>query len=532
VTGLTLILAGGWLWCWRNKPGDEVDKIRYARESQFSREKSLTEFKQERFIPSKDEEFLTEVPGDEWWRVSTTPRGGRVMQAAPVLASSSSMDSYDSTNLLLESLIAFQQNNFFSEEDLIYVEPRATTEIASWFGIKYVIANPEFDPVERLKKAGFTSHLSSVVKGGYQLYEFPQAEPIVSLNNKPRILVIGRQDLKMYDLVFRKALFNMIPYDQAMLIKGSERVTDYSKEELEQFELIWLYGHQYQNDKQQQKSWSLLDKYVKQGGRLFLDTGWQYTTDDWQLELTPEYYPTSKLSWRDLGKTSDYQLTNQLINTWGIDLTKFRPLIWEDKSWGVSTSQNLRSWAKPILSAKKTPLIAGGEYGEGRVIWSGMNILNHIEGYDWDNEEVKLMSRLVDWLLVGYDRDKLVWEQDYTGERPSPDRVELTINKYVPESYGLYFKEAYHPYWQAVVKTKEGKQEKLKIYRAGPDFKYVFLPELKAGDKLILWVARPWWYGGLKIIVLLSLLGLGVYLVRPRWMKVILKCLEKIFNKS
>jgi len=283
VTGLTLILAGGWLWYWRHQPGEAKDRINYGREWQLLRGRSLTEFKQEGFIPFKDEEFLAKVPGDEWWRVSTTPGGGRLMQAAPVLVSSSSMDSYDSTNLLLESLIAFQQNNFFSEENLAYVEPRASKEIASWFGIKYVIANPGFDPVERLKRAGFTSRLGSAVKGDYQLYEFPQAEPIVSLNNKPRILVIGRQDLKMYELVFRKVLFNMVDYDQAMLINGGERITDYSKEELEQFELIWLYGHQYQNDKQQQKSWSLLDKYVKQGGRLFIDTGWQYTTDDWQL---------------------------------------------------------------------------------------------------------------------------------------------------------------------------------------------------------------------------------------------------------
>ena len=249
-----------------------------------------------------------------------------------------------------------------------------------------------------------------------------------------------------------------------------------------------------------------------------MDTGWQYTTDDWQLESTPEFYPTPKLSWQDLGKASNYQLKGNLIDIEGVDTGRFKPLIWEDKSWGVSTDERLRSWARPILSVKGVPLIAGGEYGEGRVIWSGMNILNHIESFDWDNEEVKLMSRVVDWLLKGERVDKLEFDQDYLAKRISPDEVEFEFKQGIGNGYGLYFKEAWHPYWRAKL-VSGSKEEKLKIYKAGPDFKYVFLPEVKAGDKLIFWVTRPWWYGGLKILALLSLLGLGVYLVRPGWVR-------------
>jgi hypothetical protein len=554
VAGMVLVLTGGWLWYWRNKPGQIKDKIMYGRgvsqcniwelyESHFCTQEvkslqtmltakqawleSWSRLSQANLAGLGGDRFLEEIPGGDFWRMDFTSDGGAVVGAASALVKNSLINSYDWTSILFNTLLGVQYNNFWGVgDDLVYVEPRATPEICQWYGVRYTAVNLRTDLFKRFQQAGFKSlNLESNFgqNSDLGLMELPQAEPIVAVNNKPRILVFGRQDYRMYDLVFRKALFNVVPYQEAMFIKGGDSVTDYSPEELKQFEMIWLYGYQYKNQKQQQQTWQLLDEYLKAGGRLFMDTGWQYTSDDWQLKTTPEFYPTAKLVWQDLGTSNDYYLKSGLVDVSGIDLSRFRPLVWEGQPWGLSTDTTLKSWVRPILTVQGVPLIAGGNYGAGRVIWSGMNILNHIDGYDWDNEENKLLKNIVTWLLEDYQADNYVWASDYTGKRISPDRVEFTLNKAVPKSYGLYFKEAYHPYWQAAVNFKDGREERLKIYRAGPEFKYVFLPELQPGDKLVFWVTKPWWYGGLKVLAGSSFLGLLLYVLKPSWLKLRLK---------
>lgn len=552
VTGVVLVVAGGWLWYWRHQPGEAEDRINYAREMSDcnvwrtynpgfckkgpvgivtqlqDREKwlePLSKIKEENVTAPETERFLGEIPGGDFWRMHVTGRGGWARMASPFLTKNTIMHSYDNYSILMTSLYAVQDGNLGFSDDLTYADRRITPEIANWFGIKYLLLSKDKEPIDEFKEVGFREEGKGI--GGLVLLALEGVEPIVSINSRPRILVIDRDDpdLRIYDLVFRKALFNMVDYDRAMLIHGKEYISDYTLEELKQFEMVWLYGYEYKDkgeeekeEKDRQKAWGLLDEYVKGGGRLFIDTGWQFTAADWEVDETAEFFPTTDLSWNELGKAKEYELRGDLIETEGIETERFRPLIWEERDWGVSTGERLRDWARPILSAKGKPLIAGGEYGEGRVIWSGMNILNHIDGYDWDNEEVKLMKRVVEWLLVGYGRDKLVWEQDYTGERINPDRVEFVINRYIPELYGLYFKEAFHPYWQAVVKPKEGKQEKLKIYKAGPDFKYMFLPEMKVGDKLVLEIKLPWWYKSLRLVSAIGLVWLLIYVFKPKWL--------------
>jgi hypothetical protein len=546
VAVVVLGVSGWWLWQWGNKPGEVEDRMGYGREvskcnvwkayaayyceaepesiwHQLSDKQRWREplgrIKQETMFGPDFEEFIKGIPGDKFTRASFSARTAAAMMVAPFLYSGTLFTSYDVLSLLMTRMYAVQQGNLFAIEDLTYVDTRVTPDLADWFGIKYVVAKLSIDPVERLGKAGFKEVNRGV---GLAAYELETAEPIMAVGKKPRILVIGQDHRRqrIYDLVFRKALFNMIDYDQAMLVHGEEHVSEYDLEELEQFEMVWLYGYEYDN---RTKAWGLLEEYVRKGGRLFIDTGWQFTAADWQVEKTAEFFPTKELEWTELGVEAKYQLAGDLVNIEGVELGRFRPLIWNEKSWGVSTSDNLRDWSRLVLSAEGKPLIAGGEYGEGRVIWSGMNILGHIEGFDWYNEEVKLMRRVVDWLLKGYGRDKKELGEDYVVRRPSSDEVEFEMRTYMPEGYGLYFKEAYHPYWRAKLVADDGVKA-LKIYKAGPDLKYVFLPEVKEGNKVILYVQRPWWYRVLPLISIAGLIGLLLMMFKPgliqmRWLK-------------
>jgi len=550
VTGIVLVIAGGWLWYWRHQPGEAEDRINYAREmsdcnvwrtynpayckkgpvgivTQLQNweewRNPLSKVREERVMGLEMERFLREIPGGDFWRMHVTRRGGWARMASPFLSKNTVIHSYDNYSVLMTSLYAVQDVNLYSPDDDTYADNRATPEIANWFGMKYLLLHREKEQADELKKVGFREVGEGI--GELALLALEGGEPIVAIDSRPRILVIDRADpdLRIYDLVFRKALFNMVDYDRAMLIHGKEYMTDYTLEELKQFEMVWLYGYEYKGKKEEekeedrQKAWGLLDEYVKDGGRLFIDTGWQFTAADWQADKTAEFFPTTDLSWNELGKVREYRLKGDLIEIEGVETERFRPLIWEERDWGVSTGEGLRDWARPILLAKGRPLIAGGDYGKGRVVWSGMNILNHIDGYDWDNEEVKLMKRVVEWLLKGEERDKLEFDKDYLAERVNPDRVEFEFKKGVGEGYGVYFKEAWHPYWRAKL-VSGNKEVKLEIYKAGADFKYVFLPEVKVGDKLVLYVKLPWWYKSLRLVSAIGLVGLLVYMFKPEWL--------------
>ena len=60
--------------------------------------------------------------------------------------------------------------------------------------------------------------------------------------------------------------------------------------------------------------------------------------------------------------------------------------------------------------------------------------------------------------------------------------VTITLNETTSGETNLLFKEAYHPYWHAYIYSGSKKKE-TPILRAGPGFKLVTLPELKAGDR-------------------------------------------------
>ncbi|OGV91413.1 hypothetical protein A2783_02610 [Microgenomates group bacterium RIFCSPHIGHO2_01_FULL_45_11] len=539
VTTLALVVTGVWLWLWRYKVGstenisyglnisncviygqyepifclDNVSNLWPNLVKLLTEHRSLTQFYQSHYLDPQEEDFYRQLPGEEFFRVSIDPTKGQAMMVVPAVATPSTMESYDTTNLLNEGLANFQQSNFFSTLGQEYVEPRATTDIAHWFGVKYALMG-EAEPTARLIEAGFQKVLQSDVANQIALFALPSGEPIFSLDNRPKILVIGRQDLRIYDLVFRRAIFNLVPYEKAMMVNGGEDLTAYSLPELKSFDLIWLYGQRYHRHRR--KAWQLLDEYVKAGGSLFVDTGWQFTNDDWQLEETPEFYPLAKLEWLDLGKTSAYQLHSDLISLEAIDATGFQPLIWKNQSWGVSSGQTLRDWAKPFVSVNDYPLLAGGQYGQGRVIWSGMNILNHFGEYDWDSQEVKLLRSLTAWLLPDPKQvDYLHWPTDFEAVRRSSDRVEFNLKRDLPAGYGFYFKEAYHPFWQATL-VASGKPQPLPIFRAGPYYQYVILPPINSADKLVFQIKRPLWYQLLKLLGVLTFLGLLSWLIFPK----------------
>ena len=384
--------------------------------------------------------------------------------------------------------------------------------LAHWFGINYVFFSERTDS-KLFQEAGWELFDGNWEKG---VLKNPQENRLVDLSTKPSILVIGQDSVNAYLQVFRLGTNGLFPYEDAILVWGKSEIDNYELIDLKEFDALLLHGYNYSS---KNRTDELLENYVKEGGRVFIDTGWQYTTPDWETEEDMEalqIIPFNRLAWKDLGRTGDFVLEDSEVQN-EVDASQLTPLVYGDKSWNVSTSEktNLKEWAKVVLSAEGYPLIVKGEIGKGRVIWSGMNILPRIKkGGTVNQQELKLMTNLFSWLNEG--EDKKNYSVSY--RRDHPDRVEFIIQENMPNGGGLYWKEAYHPDFRATLVTSHQSPATLPIYRAGPGFVLINIPKANVGDKIIYSYKKPLierissFASFLTAIILLTIVFEGVFL--------------------
>lgn len=401
----------------------------------------------------------------------------------------------------------FYSDNAFHGGDVDLVN-----NLTRWFGINYISFSKRTDP-KLFREAGWELWDGSWEKG---VLKYPGENFLVDLSTKPSVLVIGQDSVNAYLQVFRLGTNGLFPYEDAVLVWGKDAVDDYEPSELKDFDTLLLHGYTYGNQK---KADELLEAYVIEGGNVFIDTGWQYTTPDWETVEdmeTLEIIPFNKLVWKDLGRTGDYILEDSGVGN-EVDVSKFTPLVYGDKSWSVSTSErtNLKSWAKPVLSVRGYPLIVKGEIGKGRVVWSGMNMLSRIKRGETVNEqELKLMANLFSWLNEGKSKDS--YSVFY--KRNHPDKVEFTIQENMPTGGSLYWKEAYHPDFHAQL-LSGNQSTSLKTYRGGPRFVLIKVPRVEVGDKIIYEYKKPLVEKAFSVISILTFIVLLTILIEGPLLK-------------
>lgn len=315
---------------------------------------------------------------------------------------------------------------------------------------------------------------------------YRSVEPVglASLRFAPRVLVIGSTSKRAYEQFFRLAGLGGFYYQNGTLIEGKGRVDDYSLEELKRFNLLILSGHDYRN---RDKAWRLLSNYVQQGGTVFLDSGWQYVAADWGITKLadgetfvtdyPDPSPVKKTTWGDIGTS----WAGASLELEGINLSQFALPSWENQPWGMAVAQmaDLTEGAKPILSKGNKVIIAQRNYGQGKIIWSGMNLIAH--AYDRKNsEEILFLNKILTSLVKPTATDiNQLWPQ-----RENPDQPIFTLTQATNQPTLLYFREAYHPFWQANL-VQGNQKKKLEIYSAGPQFMAVILPSLNQNDQVL-----------------------------------------------
>jgi len=443
---------------------------------------------------------------DEPVRIDNTPNFGSLTQALALYSEASTLNAYNYQSSLIHAMWGYQQGLFYGET---HATPRQINELAMWFGIQNVILNREQDNLDKYDPDSWPViyPVNSTDPDPMEIRHFTGAPPLGSLLRTPVVLVVGGSQNAVYEQVFRMFVDAGISYDEALIVEGGHNIDEYTADELQPFDVVLLHGYGYKN---KDRAWGLLEEYVRDGGSLYVDTGWQYWVPDWQMEEIPMVLPVEKLVWSDFGMTTDFTISRAAVAD-GVQAADFSPLVWEGRPWGVSSAEGgLRGWASPILSVRGTPLIAAGTYGNGRVVWSGMNLIAHAMIND-NSAERDLFDRLVLWLSSSPGSELTAPQV----QRADPDHIRISLDEPTARGTTILWREAYSPDWRAT-SIVNGRRTDIPIYRAGPGMMLLMLPRIQEANTIVEMEYTLGWSGRVGVgLTLVTAVGLLLNVVFP-----------------
>jgi hypothetical protein len=435
-----------------------------------------TELKHEiqRILPLKPEErgFRVGVAwdgGSDWINAKYDIPQTRGYLAQSVL--------YPGWQFWLEYAVWSQEDNY-QETDFLF----------DWYAVRGFYSTPLTDSANKFLQAQDSyARLGHTEYGDIYSFAYEGSSPILSATVAPNLLHLGSGG--GYELLLHGLAYSNFNSQDLIPLRGPEFIDESTLEELSQFGAIILYDYQYHD---QQQAFTLLGDYVRNGGGLIIETNNSPDTAAFSL---PDSVPAMSTKATDYG--TDWNLSSvehEMVE--GIDLSSFGPAIYAGGPWGVSSvaEESIRDWASPVLWINGHPIVVAGQYGQGRVVWTGMNLLYHITSYQ-SAEESRFLAQMIQWV----SSEDEVAQPHYEARFMHPQRREVIVQS---PAQGLLFKESYFPNWHAYVAGRERR-----IYRAGPDFMYVPLSEeISYPLEVILLYEKAWLE---RISIGISLLTLG-----------------------
>lgn len=284
--------------------------------------------------------------------------------------------------------------------------------------------------------------------------------PILYGSNAPAVVVFS--DDASFEQVWRVLAMENINSRYLIPVQGGKFIDDFKASDLAHFDAVILHNYSYHN---KAKAYGMLDKYVQNGGKLFVDTGGEVA--DSNSDSLADLFPFDKSERKELQKDWNLEQAQDAL-TEGIDFTTFGPPIFNENPWKFSYPADgaaLKEGAKVILENHGKPVLVTRDYGEGLVIWSGMNLLYHINQYPLAQEGKFFKNIITELVALG---DGQIVQADAVWN--SPERVHAKIDN---RPKGILFKEEFYRGWSA----KDAKSGDQKIYKTGPTFPgFMYLP--------------------------------------------------------
>lgn len=359
------------------------------------------------------------------------------------------------------------ENSVFALEDN-YPE---SEYLLDWMAVKWLsVSYPNFNFDKFSQNTDLfelkASNENPIKEERFELYEYKNARPIVEATNAKTLLVIGDE------ASYRNLLFSLsqtsLGSDELIPIHGNQFIDLYLLEDLQQYDAILLYNFSYI---EKERAFTLLDSYVYQGGHLLIESSSILSKEEGVTAFLPA--PVQTIYPGEFGMEWDFEVGDDQTNLVGVNLDDFGPAIYgEDKEWGMlyADEENLRDSAQSILKNHGHTVIASMNHGEGRVIWSGINLFYHFNNYKNEGEK-----RLIENIIIDLAQIDSTEFQNTPGSLVKPEKRQVLIEP--NQSYtGVLLKENYFNNWRAYYQAGDQKSN-LTIHQAGLGMMYVRLPQ-------------------------------------------------------
>jgi hypothetical protein len=388
-------------------------------------------------------------------------------------------------------------------EDSMLVKPGTTTksQLADALGIDAVVLSPaQADRAADYRQLGW-------IQVSAQPLAFVDPHPsglAAQWAGGTAVLVVGQTQTgvpSLYNFVFERATAGLLPFASAWLVRGpSPDIDDYSDAELSHYSGVVLLGYRYHD---QGTAWSRLDRYVRGGGHLFVETGWQYVDPDWNVGSAPATLPVNSVRWGSLDPSASTTVD-------GTADAQFGRFVYGTGGWGASSAGSVRPGATELVKVGDRVVVARWQLGAGRVVWSGMNLLAH-DASSGSNDEDQFVSAQLSWLFApaGGAGAQVAIPPIWDGG----EHLSLALNESSGPSLVL-LKESLFPGWSARLVTPSG-SEPVGLVGSEMDFMLATLGPVPAGSKLVFTYGPTptevvsWFLAGAFLIALL------LWVIRP-----------------
>lgn len=270
--------------------------------------------------------------------------------------------------------------------------------------------------------------------------------PIISATNSPVVMFIG--DYSGYENFIRILAKNNLNSKILIPVKGPDNLNSLKENDLKNISTLILYRYSKNN-------LSKLNGFLEKGGTVFIETG---SLENIPKEKLTESLPVESVIEKDARKNSKFEIKVDAFAK-DVDINSFPNLDYRDDSWQITIPKSIRAWAHPILFYGEDPVMVGGEYKNGKIIWSGYNLFFHIVENN-NFEEAKLFHNLITYLLPKISNPT----PKFSVKRDVPNSITVEGENF----NGIYFKENFDSGWNAKVR-----ENNLKVYKAGLDFMYI-----------------------------------------------------------
>jgi len=356
--------------------------------------------------------------------------------------------------------IPFKQWQYFLEW-LVWTQPDRLEEtqfLLDWYGVNYFTvglasANTQLDK--------FTDHPELFKEEArsdnedFYVFSYQDPTPIASFSQAPTILMIGER--KEFETLVRTLAIANLGTRRIIPVYGG-RSLSLPLSELGKFDAVFLYDYQTKNLDSGMKP---LAEFVHQGGALLIESNRKIEAEQ-TLEELPDPFPIRGIN------------LETRKNDWGFEPSQdFSPALFGTDPWKVNTAKEIKPWAEVILSSSSKPVIVAGDFGRGRVVWSGFNLPYHALSYQ-SKTEGDYFGGLLETILRSSLEEKREEKVNFSLWQPERRVIELSVPR-----KGVLLKESHFPQWHAYLKTTEDKQlttKKLRIFTAGPNLMYIPLP--------------------------------------------------------